>query len=135
MDSLSIICVVVGALVILRRGPLIFAPRATLRVYGRVFLSTNTRVRALGVGFATLAMALLFSDFGEGALAGFFHAFGWLITTVALLLLVVPNVFRRFIQPMFDYIEKSVGDGMLRLFDLLGVVIGLALIYVGFYVV
>ena len=84
MDSLSIICIVVGILVIVGRGPLIFAPRATLRFYDRVFLSTNARVRAVGVGFATLAMALLFSDFGEGVLAGLRHTFGWLMTTVAL---------------------------------------------------
>ena len=55
MDSLSIICIVVGALVILKRGPLMFAPNATLRFYDRLFLSTNARVRAAGVVIATLA--------------------------------------------------------------------------------
>ena len=55
--------------------------------------------------------------------------------SVALFLVVLPNVFRRFIQTIFGYIEKSVGDGMLRIHGVLGVVIGLALIYVGVYVV
>ncbi len=135
MDSLSIICIVVGILVIVGRAPLIFAPLATLRFYDRVFLSTNVRVRAVGVGFATLAMALLFSDFGEGVLAGLRHTFGWLMTTVALFLLVLPNVLRRFIQTIFGYIEKSVNDGIVRVVGLLAVVFGLALIYVGVYVV
>ena len=135
MDSLSIICIAVGILVIVRRGPLIFAPSATLRFYDRWLLSTNARFRVFGVVFATLAMALLFSDFGEGGLAGLFHTFGWFMATVALLFLVLPNVLRRFIQTMFGYIEESVDNGIVRIVGLLSVVFGLALIYLGAYVV
>ena len=134
MDSLSIICIVVGALAILKRGPLIFAPNATLRFYDRFVLST-ARIRAAGVVIATLAMALLFSDFGQGVLVGLLHIFGWLMTTVALLFLVLPNVLRRILQTIFDYIEKSVDDWILRIVGFLAVVFGLALIYVGVYVV
>ena len=134
MDSLSIICIVVGALAILKRGPLIFAPNATLRFYDRLVLS-NARIRAAGVVIATLAMALLFSDFGEGVLAGLLHTFGWLMTTVALLFLVLPNVLRRILQTIFGYIRKSVDDWILRIVGFLAVVFGLALIYVGVYVV
>ena len=49
MDSLSIICIAVGILVIVCRGPLIFAPSATLRFYDRWLLSTNARFRVFGV--------------------------------------------------------------------------------------
>ena len=135
MDSLSIICIAVGILVIVRRGPLIFAPSATLRFYDKWFLSTNTRFRVFGVVFATLAMALLFSDFGEGALAGFLHAVGWVVAAMALLMLVVPNVSRRFLSAMFDYLENSVDDAIVRILGLLAVVVGAVLIYVGVYVV
>ena len=134
MDSLSIICVVVGVLAILKRGPLIFAPNATLRFYDRLVLSP-ARVRAAGVVIATLAMALLFSDFGEGVLAGLLHTCGWFMATVALLFLVLPNVLRRFIQTIFGYIEESVDNWIVRIVGLLSVVFGLALIYVGVYVV
>ena len=135
MDSLSIICIAVGILVIVRRGPLIFAPSATLRFYDRWLLSTNARFRVFGVVFATLAMALLFSDFGEGVLAGLLHTFGWFMATVALLFLVLPNVFRGFIQTIFIYIEKSVDERIMRIVGFLHVLFGLALIYVGVYVV
>ena len=135
MDSLSIICIVVGALAILKRGPLIFAPNATLRFYDRWLLSTNARFRVFGVVFATLAMALLFSDFGEGVLAGLLHTFGWFMATVALIFLVLPNVFRRFFQTIFGYIEKSVDERIMRIAGFLGVVFGLALIYMEVYVV
>ena len=135
MDSLSIICIAVGILVIVCRGPLIFAPRAALRFYDRLLLSTNAGFRVIGVVFAILAMALLFSDFGEGVLAGLLHTFGWFVTIVALLFLVLPNVFRGILKTIFGYIEKSVDDVILRIFGFLSVVFGLALIYVGIYVV
>ena len=97
MDSLSIFCIVLGVLLIVGRGSLIFAPSATLRFYDRWLLSTNTRFRVLGVVGATVAMALLFSDFGEGVLAGWLLAFGWFLATVALLFLVLPNALWGFI--------------------------------------
>ena len=135
MDSLAVICIVVGTLTIVVRGPLLVAPRATLRFYERLIFSTNARFRVFGVMFATLAMALLFSDFGEGVLVGLLHTFGWFMATVALLFLVLPNVFRRFFQTIFGYIEKSVDERIMRIVGFLGVVFGLALIYVEVYVV
>ena len=135
MDSLSIICIGVGILVIISRGPLIFAPSATLRFYDRWLFSTNARCRAVGVVFATLAMALLFSDFGEGVLAGWLHTFGWFMAVVALLFWVLTNVFRRILQTIFGYIEKSVDERIIRIVGLLAVVFGFALIYVVVYVV
>ena len=135
MDSLSIMCIVLGTLTIVSRGPLIFAPSATLRSYDRLIISTNARFRAFGVVIATLAMALLFLSFGEGAVAGFLHAVGWVVAAMALLMLVVPNVSRRFLSAMFDYLENSVDDAIVRILGLLAVVVGAVLIYVGVYVV
>ena len=134
MDLPSIICIVVGTLAILKRGPLIFAPNATVRFYDRWVLSA-TRIRAGGIVIATLAMALLFSNFGEGVLAGLLHTFGWLMTIGAVLFLVLPSVIRRILQTIFGYIEKSVDERVMRIIGFLGVVFGLALICVGIYVV
>ena len=135
MDSLSIICIAVGILALVENLPLIFAPRATLRFYDRWLFSTNARCRAVGVVVATLAMVFLFSDFDEGVLSGWLLAFGWLIATVALLFLVLPNFFRQILQTIFGYLEKSVDERIIRSVGFLGVVFGLALIYVGVYVV
>ena len=128
-------CIAVGILVIIGRGPLIFAPTATLRFYDRWLLSTKVRFRVFGAVLATLSIALLFSDFGEGVPAGLLHTFGWFMAAVALLFLPLPNVLRRFIQSIFGYIEESVDDGIVRIVGLLAVVFGFALIYVGVYVV
>ena len=134
MDTLSVICVVVGILVIASRGPLIFQPRATLRAYDRWITATNTRCRAFGIVIATIAFALLL-HFGEGALAVFVHAVGWVVATVALMMLITPNISRSFIHAVFDYLENSVGNTMLRVLGLLAVVGGAVLIYIGVYVV
>ena len=115
MDSLSIICIVLGTLTIISRGPLIFASSATLRSYDRLIISTNTWFRAFGVVIATLAMALLFLSFGERALAGFFRAVGWVVATMALLMLIALNVSRRFLSTMFNYLENSVDDVIVRI--------------------
>jgi uncharacterized protein YjeT (DUF2065 family) len=50
-------------------------------------------------------------------------------------MLVVPNVWRRFLSAMFDYLENSVDDAIVRILGLLAVVVGAVLIYVGVYVV
>ena len=133
MDSLSVICIVIVTIV--GRGPLTFAPSATLGFYDRWILSTNARFRLFGVVIATLAMALLFSDFGEGALDGFLHVVGWVVAAMALSMLVAPNVSRRFLRAIFDHIENSVDDAIVRVLGLLVVVVGAGLIYVGVYVV
>ena len=74
-------------------------------------------------------------NIGERVLAGLLHTFGWFMATVALLFLVLTNVFRGFVQIIFGYIEKSVDERIMRIVGFLGVVFGLALIYVGVYVV
>ena len=74
-------------------------------------------------------------NIGEGLLAELLHTFGWFMATVALLFSVLPNVFRGFIQTILGYIEKSVDERIMRIVVFFGVVFGLALIYVGDYVV
>ena len=60
MDSLAISFIVAGSSLTIVDGlPLVCVPSAALRVYDRVFVSTNTRLRALGVLIATVAMELL----------------------------------------------------------------------------
>lgn len=135
MDSLSIFCIVLGILTIVGRGPLIFAPRATLRAYDRLFISTNTRLRAFAVVIAALAMALLLLPSGEGSLAVFLHAVGWFMAVVALGILVFPDVVRKVARATLSFFENAVDDAVVRVLGLLAVVLGFALIYIGIYVV
>ena len=136
MDGSSIFCIVVGILIIVSRGPLIFAPNATLRAYDRLIFATNARLRihsASGVGI--LAVSLLLLPFGEGALAKFFYGLGWVVAAATLWIVLVPDVFRRFARGVLNFFENSVDDAILRFGGLLAVLAGIALIYVGIDVV
>ena len=135
MDALAIICIVVGIGSIVENLPLAYAPSAALRFYNRVFFSTNARCRALGVVIATVAMALLLLPFGDGPLAGFLHAVGWLAAAEALWFWVLPDSARRVVNAIYSFLENSVPTPVVRVLGVLGVLAGSAFIYVGIYVV
>ena len=68
MDPLSILCVLIGALIIAGRGPLIFAPAATLR-FANTLPSTDARIRGIAVVLTPLAVALIALPLGDGEVA------------------------------------------------------------------
>ena len=135
MDALAIICIVVGIANILGSLPLAYAPSATLRFCNRVFFSTNARCRALGVVYATMAMALLLLPFGDGPLAGFLHAVGWLYVGLGHWFWVLPDSVRRVVSAIYSFFENSMPAPVLRVCGVFGVLAGLAFIYVGVYIV
>ena len=134
MDALAIVCIVLGIGSIAKSVPLVYAPRATLRFFN-VFFSTNARCRALGVVYATMAMALLLLPFGDGPLAGFLHAVGWLYVGLGLWCWVLPDSVRRVVSAIYSFFENSMPAPVLRVCGVFGVLAGLAFIYVGVYIV
>ena len=135
MDSLSVTCIAVGILIIVMRAPLIFAPRAALRFYDRVIFSTNVRCRAFSVVIAIVAVTLLLLAFDNGTLAGFLYVAGWIMAGGAVFILVRPSIFRGFWRSMFSFVERSVPAPFVGVRGVFGVLAGVALIYVGVYVV
>ena len=135
MDALASICIVVGIGSIVENLPLAYAPSATLRFFNRVFLSTNARCRALGVVIAAVAMALFLLPFGDGPLAGFLHAVGWLYVGLGLWFWVLPDSVRRVVSAIYSFFENSMPAPVLRVCGVFGVLAGLAFIYVGVYIV
>ena len=134
MDALAIICIVIGILNIVENLPLVYAPSAALRFFN-VFFSTNARCRALGVVYAPMAMALLLLPFGDGPLAGFLHAVGWVAAAEALWFWILPDSVRRVVNAIYSFLENSVPTPVVRVLGVLGVLAGLAFIYVGVYIV
>jgi hypothetical protein len=65
MNELSLVYVAVGVLVIVVRGPLIFAPAATIDFYRRL-LATDARVRVMGVVVGAVGLALIAEGRGSG---------------------------------------------------------------------
>ena len=135
MDALAIVCIVLGIGSIAKSVPLVYAPSATLRFFNRVFFSTNARCRALGVVSATVAMALLLLPFGDGPLAGFLHAVGWLYVGLGLWFWVLPDSVRRVVSAICSFFENSMPAPVLRVCGVFGVLAGLAFLYVGVYII
>ena len=134
MDPVSILCILLGLLVIVGRGPLLFAPQATLRFYERL-LATDARVRVFGVVFGLLAVALLVPVPGEGTAAGLLRALGWIFAAGTVWLLAAPGSYRLVAQGVLEFAEGSVDSAVVRGVGILAVGIGLALIYAGLFVV
>lgn len=133
MDPFSGLCVLIGTLIIASRGPMIFAPTATLRFFRRL-LSTDARIRGTGVALAPLAAATIALPHGEGEVAGILRVLGWLWAGASLWLLVAPSSYRSFVGNVLGYFESSVDDVVIRMLGVGAVAIGAALIYFGIYV-
>lgn len=134
MDYLSILCILIGTLIIATRGPLILAPRAMLRVI-RGLISTDARLRGIGLVLVVLAAAPLLLPIGEGAVAGGLYALGWLLAVASLWLLTAPGSYRLVAQGVLDYVDSSVDEAIVRILGIFAVAIGVGLVYVGLYVV
>ena len=96
---------------------------------------TNARARAWAVLVALLAAALLLLPLGEGMLSDVLHVFGWIIAALALVTFLVPKILRRFILQIIDAVESSIPNAIIRVLGLVAIAAGLALIYVGVYIV
>ncbi len=133
MDPLSILCVLIGTLIVATRGPLIFAPTATLQFFKRL-LSTNARIRLIATVGAPMAVALITLPLGPGNVAGILRVFGWIWASATLWLLAAPDSYRRVSGGILDFIESSVAEAIIRMIGVVAVAIGIALIYFGIYV-
>ena len=96
---------------------------------------TNARTRAWSLLVALLAAALLLLPLGEGMLSDVLHVFGWIIAALALVTFLVPKILRRFILQIIDAVESSIPNAIMRILGLVAIAAGLALIYVGVYIV
>ncbi len=127
MSALAWMVVGFGVLIILTRGPLIFAPVATLAFYRKLFGSVS-RIRVLGVGLVGLGAALAASSEGsEGSARSLAQTLGWGIASVSLLFLIIlPNLYRAVAEMVIDLIAD-----VARPLGVLAVAMGLGLIWLG----
>lgn len=132
MEPLSMLCVLIGTLIIVVRAPMIFAPRATLRFFERL-VSTNTGVRGIALAIAPFAFALVVFARGESVAAQNLQTLGGLFAAAALWLLAAPGSYRRLARGVLDFFESSVDIAIVRIIGLVAVAIGIAVIYFGLY--
>ena len=133
MDTLSIICIVLGLWIIIKRAPLVFAPSATLRRYDKLVLSTDARIRIAGVVIAVVGLFIFLLPVGEEMLEKIPRAMGCMMMFLAFVCLTFAGWTRQRIRSLVTFVNSSVGDVGLRVIGVVSVLIGLLLIYVGGY--
>lgn len=132
MDTLSIVCVVLGVLILVGRAPMLFAPVAYLRFLEEL-TSTNQRIRGLAVAFTPFVVALLALPLGDGAVAGLLRFLGLLWAAVTLWMLAIPASYRKLVVAVLEAMSSS-GEGGIRMIGVVAVGFGIAVIYFGIYV-
>jgi uncharacterized protein YjeT (DUF2065 family) len=131
MSALAIVTTVWGVLIVLTRGPLIFAPQATLGMY-RKLLETDARIRVLGACVVALGVALAVSARGvDQTAAQVLFAIACLMALgAAIFLLLFPSAYRELAYTFLAAVEDPT---TLRAIGVLGVGIGAILIYLGLW--
>ena len=133
MNSVGLVTMFLGVLVIAVRGPLLIAPGATIRQF-HALTATKTRIRGLGVALATMAMLVLWGGSSEeGALASFLLIVGCFLLFVAVpWLLLFPQTYKDLVDAFVP--ENTLGNLVVwRLLGVVGVCFGGLIFYVGLH--
>ncbi len=103
---------------------------------GDTFFSTDAQFRWVGLIAIIFAIAILYASLHTPIMGALLQVFGCVAALAALLVFGFPSLFRRFFLNILDYVEMSVHYGLIaRTHGFLGVIAGVALVYVGFYVI
>ncbi len=131
MSKAGIAAMLLGALICCRRGPLLLAPAATLRLLGEV-VKTEARTRMFGTFAVLVSLLMIWSGIDENSgLASFMFIFGVLILVITIPALVL---FPRFYMSVVDSMLPADSDTNLfgwRIFGLVNVIIGVGLFRIG----
>ena len=127
MNTVAAISITLGLLIIATRGPLIFAPERTLRVYMSL-LETSARGRAMACLLALAGLAALGGTAGaDGMLSGVIAFIAWGLLAVSGLLLLLPTAGQRLMRSILDAFDTAA----LRILGVLSVGIGMLFVYFG----
>jgi len=129
MDTLALMCFVLGAVAIAVRGPLIIWPEAVLNLFRRI-IEHDFRLRLMGLALAGIGAGLAAAAYGEPTIAA--KALLWLgvfLAAISILLLVIfPKTYRA-IAIFYMEMDSSVH----RFTGVLGVIYGAFMIWLGIY--
>ena len=127
MSTAGIVCIVFGALIVITRGLIVVAPATTLR-WVKDLISTETRVRTIGLSALVLPALMIWAGASEDTvLAGVLLIFGLFFLLVTIPWLVF---FPRSYMEIANFFLPSNLMGW-RVLGLLGAIVGLVLVYFG----
>ncbi len=129
MSELALVSVVAGAVIIAVRGPFVLAPAASSAA-GRWLIASRARIRAAGVIFGTLGLAMILSAHGATQPGAWVISIvGWFWALAAFFLLLI---FTSFHQRIAGGILDALDDlALLRVIGAIGTLFGGFLVYLG----
>ena len=130
MKDTALVSIFIGLLVIVARGPLIFAPAASREFYVKL-LSTNLRMRLFGLFMFALSLAMIFTARGEiNSAAILILVLGYLLAFVSVFGMIV---FASIIRLVVEAVLEGMDDLMLRLVGIISLFFGAFFFYLGWY--
>ena len=129
MNKLSLICILMGIFAIVFRAPFIFAPEKAMKYFSQKLASNKIRIRIFGLFLLGLSLAMISAAWGSSLVIGkVILIWGEVLAFVALvLMLIFPNAYGQIVE-----IFLGVDSDVLRVIGIIGVAIGVFLIYLGF---
>jgi hypothetical protein len=129
MNSLAIVSIVLGSVIIIARGPMVVAPKGTLAVF-RQLIQSPARIRILGVFVALLGLAMVATARGiDQSAAQVILVFGWFLSLVSIfLLLLFPSLYRGLASFFLEVFEETAA---FRAVGVIGVAFGVFFLYLG----
>jgi len=121
MSNLAFVSILFGAIIILIRGPIIFAPEASRKFFLKLLFSSNTRIRLMGIFAVALGLIMIYAAQGDDHTAALIiKYFGWFLVIVAVFI--------------FVNIMENMDALILRIIGIFSVGIGALFIYLGLFV-
>lgn len=128
MSPVAIVIILIGALIALTRGPLIFAPLKVRDFYLRL-LDSDGRMRGIGISIALLGTVCIWTGQGGlGTAATLLSGFGVFLVVVATAFFIL---FAHAARRLATSIWGGFSETTLRLIGIASTVTGLALVYYG----
>jgi hypothetical protein len=127
MSSVGIVCIIFGFLIVISRGLIVVAPATTLR-WVKDMISTETRVRTLGLYALVLPALMIWAGASEDTvLANVLLIFGLFYLLVAIPWLVF------FPRSYMEFTNSLLPSNLMgwRVLGLLGAIVGLVLVHFG----
>lgn len=134
MSPLAVVVAYLAVVVIVVRGPLAFAPEATVDRFKRWIFPSDARFRRIGVGMLVLIAAPLILAVRMTPPAHpdvvWFEALGWLVVAGGAFVIVLPKPARRLVEGILAGAPTPV----LRVLGVVNIAFGLFLAWVAFAV-
>jgi uncharacterized protein YjeT (DUF2065 family) len=129
MSKLALVSIIFGTIIILTRGPIIFAPEAARKFILESIFSSNTRIRIIGIFVVVLGMIMINVAQGYDLNAALIIKYlGWYLLIVAFpILLVFTSIYKDIVINIMGNMDVLI----LRIIGIFGVGLGALFIYLG----